>query len=440
MPVEAMQPVLSIFGRGARQPSLPPPSPGALNEGRQVRGRRLRTCGFIRLLCCPWVVAAASACDNPESAATDTFPGIGPSTGAVDDPTSGGVVPATSTSSETGDPSTSAAEAGSSSSGAGSTGEAELLAETFPPGISAACLHDPLPVLRGLDQNQPGSVENAYWMMWLARRASKATGPDVLEELSELGFDSPTIVEIPELSVRALATGFDENTFLVFQGSVDPLDWAVNASFAAADASLLGLDGDAHAGFLGAAAVSWPTLEAELSNRAASNGTTWFTGHSLGGAMATLLAPRAELSGFLTGPTYVFGAPRVGDVELAVAIDDLLTHPIHRVVNERDLVAYVPPRASGAPFAADVLPAWPDEVEGLLLDLDYGHPGVRWQLAPSGALVVQATGDSDELHDEAYWSGLSSEGLGVFLSLAQVGNWHDADDYLCKLRSLMDDQ
>jgi len=61
----------------------------------------------------------------------------------------------------------------------------------------------------------------------------------------------------------------------------------------------------------------------------------WVTGHSLGGALATLFACRYGN----TQGVYTFGSPRVGNAEFGAAIDV----KIYRIVNNADIVPRVPP-------------------------------------------------------------------------------------------------
>jgi len=69
---------------------------------------------------------------------------------------------------------------------------------------------------------------------------------------------------------------------------------------------------------------------------------TYFTGHSLGAALATLAAYKALR--LKRGPCalYTFGSPRVASKELASLINNQLQGQIHRVVNYRDVVPRVP--------------------------------------------------------------------------------------------------
>lgn len=75
----------------------------------------------------------------------------------------------------------------------------------------------------------------------------------------------------------------------------------------------------------------------------------YFTGHSLGGALATLaayktLTYRSEVQ--ITA-LYTFGSPRAVHLPLAEAINKELAGKIHRVVNYTDVVPRVPPRVPG---------------------------------------------------------------------------------------------
>lgn len=81
----------------------------------------------------------------------------------------------------------------------------------------------------------------------------------------------------------------------------------------------------------------------------------YFTGHSLGGAMATLLGlmvmqepAYAPIFGKLKG-IYTYGAPMIGDDALAAACqeDPFLSARVIRHVFGRDVVPELPPKASG---------------------------------------------------------------------------------------------
>lgn len=67
----------------------------------------------------------------------------------------------------------------------------------------------------------------------------------------------------------------------------------------------------------------------------------WFTGHSLGGALATVAAFRAD------APTaqglYTFGSPRVGNAKFVRAFQEKFAGPCFRFIHGADVVTELPP-------------------------------------------------------------------------------------------------
>ncbi len=98
-----------------------------------------------------------------------------------------------------------------------------------------------------------------------------------------------------------------------------------------------GHGGVVHCGFHAALEQIWAAaLQPCLTRLKAANParTIWLTGHSLGGALATLAAARlADVTGL-----YTFGSPLVGDRQFAERCPDRA----YRVVNNNDIVPHVP--------------------------------------------------------------------------------------------------
>lgn len=96
--------------------------------------------------------------------------------------------------------------------------------------------------------------------------------------------------------------------------------------------------GRVHSGFKQEADDLWPLLEKELE---ANTKNLWFTGHSLGGAMATICAGRCLLSKIKSSPVQIqtFGSPRVGNKRYInhAKVDYI------RWVNNNDIVTRSPP-------------------------------------------------------------------------------------------------
>ncbi len=96
--------------------------------------------------------------------------------------------------------------------------------------------------------------------------------------------------------------------------------------------------GRVHRGFKREVDDLWPLLQEALAD---NRRTLWFTGHSLGGAMATICAGRCLLSHIPSTPrqVYTYGSPRVGNKRYVnyTKIDYI------RWVNNNDIVTRVPP-------------------------------------------------------------------------------------------------
>jgi hypothetical protein len=93
-----------------------------------------------------------------------------------------------------------------------------------------------------------------------------------------------------------------------------------------------------HAGFLESLQGVWPSLRPRLDELGRTR-SVWFTGHSLGAALATLAADLFEPArGVCT-----FGSPRVGDTAFAAAFDARFGPCSLRYVNDADIVTHVPP-------------------------------------------------------------------------------------------------
>lgn len=106
----------------------------------------------------------------------------------------------------------------------------------------------------------------------------------------------------------------------------------------------------------------------------------FITGHSLGGAVATIAAKELEKK-FLTAACYTYGSPRVGNAEWS----DGVKTPVYRVVNCADCVPMVPGGAVSE-FLIGLLPDW---------------PGFKWlkEITKNGFVGFQHAGDFRFLMD-----------------------------------------
>jgi triacylglycerol lipase len=89
-----------------------------------------------------------------------------------------------------------------------------------------------------------------------------------------------------------------------------------------------------HRGFLAALDKVWQAVDEGLQEIAEQGLLTWYTGHSLGAALATLAAARGKPDAL-----FAFGSPQVGNKEFVRLLDDV---PVQRIVNCCDAVPTFP--------------------------------------------------------------------------------------------------
>ncbi|CAB3396692.1 unnamed protein product [Caenorhabditis bovis] len=102
--------------------------------------------------------------------------------------------------------------------------------------------------------------------------------------------------------------------------------------------------GMVHSYFFHAHNVLWPSLVEILNSTKYQNYGITFTGHSLGGALASLAAVRTVKEGYRSGndiKVVTFGQPRVGNFEYAMIYDQLVPNS-YRVVYRKDIVPHFP--------------------------------------------------------------------------------------------------
>ena len=109
-------------------------------------------------------------------------------------------------------------------------------------------------------------------------------------------------------STQGYWTANADHVVLAFCGTSDVRDWLTNIRFAMVPE----LGGKAHRGFCEALDAIWSIFFTKVKSHTDAGRKLWITGHSLGGALATLVARRLPTSMKPVG-VYTFGQPRVGD-------------------------------------------------------------------------------------------------------------------------------
>lgn len=208
---------------------------------------------------------------------------------------------------------------------------------------------------------------NAWWLAELSRLIYKEEGDEagnkskgssrnhILEKvnLREVRFFDNDGTQCALIESQDAANDF---TILVFRGTNELKDWLANVCIVPAKWPKGGF---VHTGFKNALEKIWGAVNEHLSS---INSPIFYTGHSLGSALATLAAakrpPRA---------VYTFASPRVGNNEFVRTLTDI---KIYRVVNNRDIVTTTPPSV------------WP---------FNYRHVGELHYIAHDARMMINPT-------------------------------------------------
>lgn len=172
------------------------------------------------------------------------------------------------------------------------------------------------------------SLETAYY---LANVSQAAYLGDLVGVVGDLGFAADTPV-LPFGELSAFVADAGGTQVLAFRGTDNIANWLTDASLVQVEDSAY--PGKVHRGFAAALEQMWPGIRERL---VAGRGV-WVTGHSLGGALASLAAVRLLAEGFTVPAVYTFGSPRVGDVDFYSGYSAVG----YRVVNNDDIVPHVP--------------------------------------------------------------------------------------------------
>lgn len=203
----------------------------------------------------------------------------------------------------------------------------------------------PMPALISPSALEPFSLPRAYALAMAAEAAYRPAAKVHSLVTHDWGFDHFDFFDICDTQAFLAA---DRDTLIVsFRGTEgsEMADWLTDADMTLVDGPL---DARVHEGFYAALADVWQVLQHEVQRLDPHlKMTLWITGHSLGGALASLAAARWIERGRPVHGVYTFGQPRVGDAKFARNFNFEMKSTAFRFVNNNDLVSRVPPRALG---------------------------------------------------------------------------------------------
>jgi hypothetical protein len=185
-------------------------------------------------------------------------------------------------------------------------------------------------------------IENAYTLAHLSE-AAYADDPESDTSFRRTIFvesaTAPITFSDPGTDTQGFVCSNDEHLVVAFRGTqpAELRDWLTNLTFGMVKEE--GLGGRVHEGFNNGLNAAWDDVIAAINKLKLGEKTFWLTGHSLGGALATLFA-RWLVDKQRPFCVCTFGQPRVGDQSFARNY----RRRLFRFVNNRDIVPTVPPR------------------------------------------------------------------------------------------------
>ena len=225
--------------------------------------------------------------------------------------------------------------------------------------------------------------ENAYWMAIFSNlvylKMGDRTGdkrdytPDEETILAKLKALDPEFLAVKGFSFKSsqgIVIQHENYVVAAFRGTDELVDWLDNIKVSPTKGPL----GNVHSGFYNALLDIWGRPEMPESERMWNciqkfrerdadpdytelpkwleglkkpKRSLWLTGHSLGGAMATLAAAWLSERKIPFSGAYTFGQPRVGDDDFQIALDTKLIKRFFRFQNNNDIVTRVPARLMG---------------------------------------------------------------------------------------------
>lgn len=182
------------------------------------------------------------------------------------------------------------------------------------------------------------SLINAYWLGLASDIVYNAEEKAHNKVNKEMKLDFFKFIDNND--TQCMVIGNEKFTIVAFRGTETINDWKTDADVDLVD----GPGGLVHEGFYTALSYVWQELLEQINKR--KNLPIWFTGHSLGGALAVLAVAKLKLEhdmGFTINGLYTFGQPKVGNGDFARNCDFIFYNQMYRFVNNNDVVARLPP-------------------------------------------------------------------------------------------------
>lgn len=193
---------------------------------------------------------------------------------------------------------------------------------------------------------------NAYWMARISsevylRKSDKDPSPDEIKILKNLQQDDEKFISVygvDKNSAQGIIVEHEDYLCLAFRGTDELADWLDNINAFAVDR----LFGEFHQGFWKSLDDIWSPLYQQIIDlQVLSKRPIFITGHSLGGAMATIAAAKLIHEDKPFTNVYTFGQPRAMTRATSRLFNAECKSRFFRFHNNNDLVTRVPARFMG---------------------------------------------------------------------------------------------
>ncbi|UCD28251.1 MAG: lipase family protein [Planctomycetota bacterium] len=188
------------------------------------------------------------------------------------------------------------------------------------------------------------NVHNAYWLAEASKLAYADKDEIENNVTNEWQLDKFKFIREKDtermLDTQLFIAGNDQILIIAFKGTTNIPNWITDIRIEFRDGPL----GKVHHGFLDAYELvrEETTGAIEFVNSDNKPRTLWITGHSLGGALATVAVAGMIQEGKSVQGMYTYGQPRVGDKQFAKQFNKAFKARAFRHVNNEDFVTRVP--------------------------------------------------------------------------------------------------
>ncbi len=193
---------------------------------------------------------------------------------------------------------------------------------------------------------------NAYWMARLSKEVYRKKSesdemPDeekILTNIKEEDSKFVSVFGVNKNSAQAALIEHEDYICIAFRGTDEPADWLDNINAF----STKELFGEFHRGFWNSVEDVWQPINDRFRELQSHRKRPLFiTGHSLGGAMATVAAAKLVHEDKPFTSVYTFGQPRVVTRNTAQVFNMECKSRYYRFHNNNDIVTRVPARLMG---------------------------------------------------------------------------------------------